>query len=136
MNVILHKDDNGNNIITYVAKGYDIKKAQEALGGVEISSQFADFEMDFINAYNISNNTISLNLEKAREIKISKLRQQRDELFLDFDKRYEIANRDDLNLTALKAERQKLKDIPQKAEVYLNSCVSIAEIKNLTINML
>lgn len=132
-NVILHKNDNGSNAITYIAKGYDATKIQQEIGGIEISSQIENMELDFINAYFITNNNIAINLEKARKLKLEEIRKQRDNAFIEFDKRYEIALKDELDLTALKLERQKLKDVPQKCEDILHSCISIAEIKNVSL---
>lgn len=136
MNVILHKDDNGNNLLTSIAKGYNTKAIQEEIGGVEVSSQFESFEVDFLNAYDITNNAVSLNLEKARDIKVDMLRNERNQAFIAFDKRYEIALRDESEMSGLKLERQKLKDAPAKAEEFLNSCISIEEIKALTLQKL
>lgn len=136
MNVILHKNDNGSNVITYVAKGYDIKKIQKQIGGVEISPASEDIDFDYINAYDIFDNTVNLNLEKARELKIQKIRESRDEMFKSFDKRYDIAFKDGVDLTSLKQERELLKQAPQKAEAYLDSCISFAEIKALSISAL
>tara|TARA_Y100000590_G_scaffold426377_1_gene535388 strand:+ start:921 stop:1334 length:414 start_codon:yes stop_codon:yes gene_type:complete len=136
MNAILHKDDNGNNLITYVAKGYDIKQVQKEIGGVEISSESEGINFDYINAYDISDNSFSLNLEKARELKIKQIRESRDEMFIDFDKRYNIAFRDGVDLTSLNQEREVLKQAPQKAETYLDSCISFDEIKSLSISSL
>ncbi|PPR11519.1 MAG: hypothetical protein CFH44_00056 [Proteobacteria bacterium] len=133
MNVILHKNDNGSNVISYVAKGYDIKKIQKQIGGVEISTKSQDIDFDYINAYDISGNTVNLDLEKARELKIKKIRESRDEMFIDFDKRYDIAFKDGIDLTNLKKEREMLKQAPQKAEIYLDSCISFSEIKALSI---
>jgi UDP-N-acetylmuramyl pentapeptide synthase len=132
-NVILHKNDDGSNAITYIAKGYDATKIQQEIGGIEISAQIKDMELDFINAYFITNNTAQINLEKARGIKLEQIRKQRDEAFIEFDKRYEIALRDEIDLTDLKAERQKLKDAPQKVEDILNSCININEIKSISL---
>tara|TARA_Y100001960_G_scaffold305170_1_gene359065 strand:+ start:12679 stop:13092 length:414 start_codon:yes stop_codon:yes gene_type:complete len=133
MNVILHKNDSGANTLTYVAKGYSVEEVQQEVGGIEITSQIEGFRHDFLNAYTIVNNNLSFDLEKARLIKVDFIRQERDIAFTDFDKRYEIALRDELDLSLLKQERQKLKDAPEKAEEYLNSCISIEEIEALKL---
>lgn len=133
MNVILHKNSDGTNAVTYIAQDVKLSEVQNELGGVEISAQINDVQMDFINAYDISGDTIQLNLEKARLIKLEKIREQRNQAFIGFDKRYEITQRDEADLTELKVERQKLKDAPQKAERFLDSCINIEEINSVSL---
>lgn len=136
MKFILHKDDNGNNLLTNIVEGQNFHKIQEEIGGVDITEQILNIDMEYLNAYDIVNNQTKLNLDKARDIKIQQLRLVRDEAFTAFDKKYDIAFKDELDMTELKQERQRLKDAPQKAEIYLDSCISLNEIKNLELSAL
>lgn len=136
MNVIFHKNDNGDNAITYIAKGFSVQQAQKEIGGIEISEEIDSINHKYLNAYDIVNGSINLDLEKARELKVDFIRQERDLAFADFDKRYDIAIKDEVDLDQLKLERQKLKDAPQSAIAYLDSCISLTEIDNLQLKTL
>lgn len=132
MNIILHKMENGDNAITQVMPGYDVEKIRKELDGVFVFE--ADIDFDFINAYDINDNTVNLNLEKAKEIKIEEIRKQRDDAFIDFDKRFDIAFKDEADLTELRAERQKLKDAPELAFNKLSSKKTLKDIKMLNLS--
>lgn len=131
MALILHKNDDGTTSLTTVVNEKKLDKALSMLGGVVVDLEQLD--QDYLNAYKISSGQLSFDLQIAREIKIEQIRKQRDQAFIDFDKRFDIAFKDESNLSELRLERQNLKDAPQKAEQYLDSCVSLAEIKNLSI---
>jgi len=131
MRTILHKNDNAEVLLTTVANGYDIEKAKEELGGCLVDIN--NVRHDYISAYSIKNNQAIIDLEKARELKVEIIRKSRDEKFIDFDKRYNIALKDEVDMDILKQERQKLKDAPQNAEVYLDSCISLQEIDALSL---
>lgn len=132
MNIILHKMENGDNAITQVMPGYNVEKIKKELNGVLISD--GDIDFDFINAYDINDNTVNLNLEKAREIKVEEIRKQRDDAFVDFDKRFDIAFKDEIDLTELRVERQKLKDAPELALNKLSSKKTLKDIKMLNLS--
>lgn len=135
-NAILHKDDNGNNLITHVASGYDLTKVQEEVGGIIIPMAGSGLDAQFLNAYDIVSGNAVLDLEKAREAKVEMIRQKRNEMFVEFDKRYDIAVKDGADLTLLVQERGKLKDLPEKASLYLDSCISFDEVKSLNVGMI
>ncbi|HAG53373.1 MAG TPA: hypothetical protein DCL21_06275 [Alphaproteobacteria bacterium] len=132
MKTILHKNDNSETILTHIAEGHDISSISSQLGGCQVDLK--DIDLNYITAYKIENNKPVLDLEKVRSLKVEQIRNQRDEAFFDFDRRYDIALKDESDLSLLKQERQQLKDAPQKAEVYLDSCVSLQEMNVLNID--
>ncbi len=132
MQVILHKNNEGNNAITSVANGYNIKKIQSQLDGVLVDS-LDNINIEYINAYDIEDNSINLNLNKVKDLKVQKIREERDNAFIEFDKRFDIAFKDDEDLTELKQERIKLKNAPEVALSTIKDYDSFDDILNLTL---
>jgi len=127
---ILHTNENSKLMLTSVANDVDINVVKQNIGGIIIdSSAIEDF--NYLEAYEIIEENIVLNLEKAKILKVDFIRKQRDDAFLEFDKRYDIASKDGIDLTALKQERQRLKDAPTLASERLKFCSNLTEIKNL-----
>ena len=52
-------------------------------------------------------------------------------MWLDYDQRYLTAQRDGADLTALTAERQMLKDIPNNAQTDIDSAATPAVLKTV-----
>jgi len=131
MRTILHRNNNDENVLTTVAAGYDIDKVKDALKGVIIDLDSID--QDYLGAYDIVDNNISIDIEKAKKIKVDLIREQRDQVFITFDKTYDIALRDEIDMTELKQQRQRLKDAPQTAAYLLTSHTILEQINSLTL---
>ena len=73
--------------------------------------------------------TITINLNKAREIKKDKLRQERKPLLEAQDVLYMRAQESGSNTTAIVTEKQRLRDITKLAD----EASSIEELKSIDI---
>lgn len=67
---------------------------------------------------------IDVDMTRAKKIYTDIIRAKRDEKWEDFDKRYVMAQRDGESLTALEAEREILKDIPQNARLDIDAATT------------
>ena len=73
--------------------------------------------------------TVDINMPKARDIHMDRIRRDRDGRWADFDSRYSAAQRDSQDLTALDAERQGLKDAPNNAQTNVDAAADVTALK-------
>jgi len=78
---------------------------------------------------NNSGQTIDVDMAQAKVIQQDKIRAARDSQWPDLDRRYLSVQRDNLDLTALDAERQTLKDIPNNAQVNIDVAADVTALK-------
>lgn len=78
----------------------------------------------FKEAWILVDGVIKVDIPKARIIQENKIRSARDTKWADFDQRYVNAERDNLDLTALNTERQMLKNIPNNAQVDIDTATT------------
>jgi len=73
--------------------------------------------------------TVGIDIHKAKVLQISRIRNERNKKWKDFDQRYLIAERDGLDLMDLKAERKTLQNIPNKSQTKLTAASTVEDIK-------
>jgi len=64
MRAILHKDNNENNVLTYIADNANIAILNQELEGVVCDTK--ELNIEFINCYDISDDDITFNDEKYK----------------------------------------------------------------------
>lgn len=72
---------------------------------------------------------VDIDMAKAKSIQMDRVRAARDVKWPDFDARYMAAQRDSMDLTALDAGRQTLKDIPNNAQIDVDAAADVTALK-------
>ena len=93
------------------------------------SSELPEADNDFFDAWELSNNVVSVNIEKAKEITKRRLRAERDPLLAAQDVLYMRALEAGQDTTAIVAEKQRLRGITQLAD----ACTTTAELRALQV---
>ena len=85
-------------------------------------------DREFRNAWKLENNVINHDLEKAREIQLTRIRQAREPKFVELDKEFMLALEKGHDTSVITSAKQELRDItePLKNAVL----VSIEDVKN------
>lgn len=73
-------------------------------------------------------NALPDDMAAARATQLTRIRAARNAKWLDFDRRYMVAQRDGADMTALDAERQALKDAPESVATALESAATAADV--------
>lgn len=83
---------------------------------------------DFFNAWELNGTAVTVNLDKAKEIKKQHLRAERAPLLAAQDVLYMRATEANQDTTAIVAEKQRLRDITQLAD----QATTLEELKAIT----
>jgi hypothetical protein len=84
---------------------------------------------DFFDAWEQSNGVVTVNIAKAKEITKRRLRKEREPLLAAQDVLYMRALEAGQDVSAIVAEKARLRDITQLAD----ACTSTAELRALTV---
>lgn len=84
---------------------------------------------DFFNAWELSGNTVTVNLNKAKEITKNRLRSERTPLLQAQDVAFQRALESGADTTAIVAEKQRLRDITQLAD----AAQTLEELKQIEV---
>lgn len=132
MSYILYEDNENNTRILSLAPGTNPINIKNLYPGSVIASYNELPDPDFIDATVISGETISLDLNKAKEVHKERLRQERTPLFKELDQLYLEADSRSKNLTTIKARQTYLRDITD--DPAFDSAITLDDIKNITIS--
>jgi len=110
---------------------WDRTSPSPAVSWRRTSSDNVPTDKEFRNAWTDDNpgETVDVDISKAKVIQTDRIRASRDAKWPDFDKRYLIAEHDSADLTTLNTERQTLKDIPNNAQIDIDSATDVAALK-------
>lgn len=84
---------------------------------------------DFFNAWELNGTTVTVNLNKAKEITKERLREERAPLLAAQDVAFQRALESGADTTAIVAEKQRLRDITQLAD----QATTLDELKAITV---
>jgi len=129
--VIIFSNDNGG-VSTCIPTGeisIEAVLAKDCPAGaliVEVSSLPND-DSDFYNAWELSNGAVSVNLTKAKALTKTRLRAEREPLFVAQDVLFQRAQETNADTSAIVAEKIRLRNITLLAD----PCTTTAELRAL-----
>ena len=130
-NVIIFTNDLGGVSVCVPTGELDIEavKAKDTPSHSIIvdSSVLPEADSDFFNAWELSGNTVSVNLDKAKAITKDRLRAEREPLLAAQDVLYMRALEQGQDTAAIVVEKQRLRDITTLAD----ACTTTAELRAL-----
>lgn len=132
--VIIFKNDNGGvavciptgEISIDAVMGKDVPTGRDAR--IVDSADLPNDDNDFFDAWEMDASSVSVNLDKAKEITKNRLRAERAPLLAAQDVAFQRAMEEGKPTTAIVAEKQRLRDVTTKAD----TCTSTAELRALT----
>ena len=131
--VIIFTNDSGGVSVCVPTGELDIAtvKAKDTPGHSIIvdSSELPEADNDFFDAWELRNNVVSVNIEKAKEITKNRLRQERTVLLAAQDVLFMRNLETGADNAAVLAEKQRLRDITQLAD----ACTTTAELRALKV---
>jgi len=142
--VIIYSDDDGKCVIVIPTPEILQKNTINDVAFVDVpeGKSYQIIEADqvpasrtFRQAWRVNGKAITQDMPECKNIAMAKVRAKRDEKFTDFDKRYNVAQRDNADLAALKAERQTLKDIPQVAQLQVDAATTPEQLEEIINNV-
>ena len=86
---------------------------------------------DFFDAWELNGETVTVNIDKAKEITKTRLRAEREPLLQAQDVLFQRALETGADTTAIVAEKQRLRDITQLAD----ACTTTGELRNLKVGV-
>ena len=133
MKVIIYTNENGGVSVCVPTGELDIEavKAKDTPSHSIIvdSSELPEADNDFFDAWELHNNVVSVNIEKAKAITKARLRAEREPLLQAQDVVYMKALEQGQDTTAIVAEKQRLRDVTSLAD----SCTTTAELRALGV---
>ena len=133
MQVIIFTNDNGGVSVCVPTGELSVAetKMKDTPGHSIIvdSSELPETDNDFFDAWELNNNVVSVNIDKAKEITKARLRREREPLLAAQDVLYMRALEAGQDTTAIVAEKQRLRDITQLAD----ACTTTAELRALQV---
>ena len=91
------------------------------------SADLPQADNDFFDAWELSNGTVSVNLTKAKALTKARLRFEREPLLVAQDVLFQRALETNADTSAIVAEKQRLRDITNLADV----CTTTAQLRAL-----
>ena len=131
--VIIFKNDNGGVAVCIptgelsidAVLGKDVPTGRDAR--IVDSADLPEDDNDFFDAWEMDTKTVSVNLDKAREITKRRLRAERAPLLAAQDVLWQRAQETGADTTAIVAEKNRLRDITKFADL----CDSTAQLRLL-----
>jgi len=132
--VIIFKNDNGGvavciptgEISIDAVMGKDVPTGRDAR--IVDSSDLPEDDNDFFDAWEMDAKTVSVNLDKSKELTKRRLRAEREPLLAAEDVKYMRAQEAGADTTAIIAEKARLRDITNLTD----GCTTTAELRALT----
>ena len=120
MQVIIFTNDNGGVSVCVPTGELSVAetKMKDTPGHSIIvdSSELPEADNDFFDAWELNNNVVSVNIDKAKDLTKARLRRERAPLLAAQDVLYMRALETGADTTAVVAEKQRLRDITQLAD--------------------
>lgn len=133
MQVIIFTNDNGGVSVCVPTGELDINavKAKDTPSHSIIvqDSELPQSDNDFFDAWELADGVVTVNLDKAKEITKTRLRQERTPLLAAQDVLFQRALETGADTTAIVAEKQRLRDITALAD----DCTTTAELRALGV---
>ena len=131
MQVIIFTNDNGGVSVCVPTGELSVAetKMKDTPGHSIIvdSSELPEADNDFFDAWELSNNVVSVNIAKAKEITKTRLRREREPLLAAQDVAFQRALEDGQPTTAIVAEKQRLRDLPTLTD----ACTTLDQLRAL-----
>lgn len=131
--VIIFTNDNGGVSVCIPTGELDINavKAKDTPSTSIIvqDSELPQADNDFFNAWELADGVVTVNLDKAKEITKTRLRQQREPLLAAQDVLFQRAQESGGDTSAIVAEKQRLRDVTG----LVDGCASTAELRALSV---
>ena len=132
MQVIIFTNESGGVSVCTPTNELPIEevKAKDTPSGSIIvdASNLPNADNDFFNAWELSGSTVSVNLDKAKEITKARLRAEREPLLQAQDVLFQRALEASADTTAIVAEKQRLRDITN----LVDGCTTTEELRGLS----
>ena len=117
MQVIIHENENGGVSVTVPTGELSIEavKTKDTPSGSIIvdSDTLPNSDNDFFDAWELSNGSVTVNLDKAKAITKTRLRAEREPLLQAQDVLFQRALESSADTTAIVAEKQRLRNVTQ-----------------------
>lgn len=130
--VIIFTNDNGGVSVCVPTGELDIQavKAKDApINSIIVQdSALPQADSDFFDAWELNNETVSVNLTKAKALTKNRLRLKREPLLAEQDVLFQRALETSADTTAIVAEKNRLRNITGLAD----TCTTIAELRALS----
>lgn len=131
--VIVFRNDNGGVAVCIptgelpidTVLGRDVPQGRDAR--IVDSSDLPEDDNDFFDAWEMDAKSVTVNLDKAKEIQKDRLRAERAPLLAAQDVLFQRALETGVDTSAIVAEKQRLRDITSKAD----TCKTTAELRAL-----
>ena len=133
--VIIYTNDNGG-VSVCVPTGElpidQVKQKDTPEGSLIIDeSELLNEESDFFNAWELHEGSISVNIDKAKEITKTRLRAEREPLLVAQDIAFQRALETGADTSAIVAEKQRLRDITKLADI----CTTTEELRSIKVDL-
>jgi hypothetical protein len=129
--VIIFTNDNGGVSVCVPTGELEIN-AVKAKDTPSHSIIVQDYELpqldnDFFNAWELSNGSVTVNIDKAKEITKHRLRAERAPLLAAQDVLFQRAQETGANTSEIVAEKQRLRDVTS----LIDTCTTTEQLRNL-----
>ena len=132
--VIIFKNDNGGVAVCIptgelpidAVMGKDVPNGRDAR--IVDSSDLPEDDNDFFDAWEMDAKTVSVNLDKARELTKRRLRAEREPLLAAQDVAFQRALETGADTAAIVAEKQRLRDVTD----LVNTCENTEQLRALS----
>lgn len=133
MNVIIYTSENGN-VSVCVPTGelpIEVVKSKDTPEHSIIvdSADLPNADVDFFDAWELNETTVSVNFVKAQGITKARLRAERTPLLAAQDIEFQRAIENGADITAIVAEKNRLRDITN----LVDSCTTLEELRALKV---
>jgi hypothetical protein len=92
-------------------------------------SELPQADNDFFNAWELANGVVTVNLDKAKELTRTRLRQEREPLLAAQDVLFQRALEENTSTAVIVAEKTRLRDVTG----LVDACTSTAELRALSV---
>jgi hypothetical protein len=132
MQVIIFTNDNGGVSTTIPTGEISIeavmtKDVPQGRGARIVNSEDLPRDNDFYDAWEMDATSVTVNMDKAKELTKNRLRQERTPLLAYQDVAFQRALEEGADTTAIVAEKQRLRDITNLAD----ACTTLEELRAL-----
>lgn len=117
--VIIYKNENGNVSVCYPTGELSIEETQAKdtpVGSIIVDANSLPTDNSFFDAWELNDTTVTVSLAKAVEITKARLRIERAPLLQVQDIAFQRAIEASADTTAIVAEKQRLRDLPDLAD--------------------
>lgn len=129
--VIIFTNDNGGVSVCVPTGEMDINavKAKDTPSHSIIvdTSALPEDDQDFRNAWGLANNSVIINIDKAKEITKARLRQEREPLLIAQDVLFQRAQETGSDVSTIVAEKNRLRDITN----LVDTCTTTTQLRTL-----